>query len=205
MKKIVLSIAAAATMSSLASAGGDITPVVTPSADVSGVYFGLGLSYAKQNWDYTDYTNRNDSVDGDYEFNAGMLQLGYQYNKYIGIEGRYTYNFNEVKIDDFSAELSSYNIGVYLKPQYTFGNVTAYALLGYGWTHFELGIDGDSIDDTHGGFQWGVGAAFALSEHTSVFVDYTQLADGVVPLEGEDGKFELDKYYTINVGMTYKF
>ena len=211
MKKILLSMVAAAAVSGTAMAGGDITPA--PVNDVSGVYFGLGLSYANMDIDGYDSTGVK-QLTADTDANAGMLQLGYRYNEWLGLEARYTYQFISSDVTTsgptFKIDESINNIGVYLKPQYTFGNITAYALLGYGWTAADLkvtfGGNDYEWDDSHGGFQWGVGAAFALSEHTSVFVDYTQLADGpTFEIPGGNGKVELNDVSTFNVGMTYKF
>jgi opacity protein-like surface antigen len=214
MKKIVLSMAAAMTMSSFAMAGGDLAPVPVVAPDESGIYFGIGYSYLKSDTssDLYQYGDLINSDEGEYSTNAGLFLLGYKYNRYLSFEGRYTYAFEKYDSDiddnlDYDFTLS--NLGLYVKPHYSFGDFTVYALVGYGWTMVEWETEGEDVDKTNGGFQWGLGASYALSEHTSIFIDYTAFADSDV-IEYDDGqntieKDEITDIYTINVGMTYKF
>jgi len=220
MKKIVLSLATVAAMSSFAVAGGDIAPAPVAQPDNSGIYLGIG--YAAASVDFSNFAAENgdrDEWDGgvDTDASAGLFIVGYQYNEYLSFEARWTHyttkaDFYDSDDDDLDLELSIDNIGLYLKPQYTFGNVTAYALIGYGWTRMNLDLDemnngSAEFDDTQGAFQWGAGASFALSEHTNIFVDYTSLGNGLDYSDSFDGtevSFDADAY-TINVGITYRF
>lgn len=219
MKKVVLSITAAAALSSFAIAGGDIAPTPVAEPDNSGFYFGLGYSFAKTTASKSiDLLQGELDIDAELEhkYNAGLVLVGYQYNEYIGVEGRFTSNFSEYDLD-FS--VNSYNghindligtktnnIAVYLKPQYTFGNVTAYGLLGYGWTKVEGELLDHEVSDTHGAFQWGLGASFALSEHTSIFADYVHVSEETFTFEALGLSTDVDiKSDYFNVGMTYKF
>ena len=212
MKKIGLSVIAALSLGSFALAGGDLAPAPVMEPDNSGIYFGIGYSYLKTDYNtaYYDGGQHFDDDNGEYSSNAGLFVLGYQYNQYLAFEGRYTYKFDkfESHTNNESGEYTLSNLGLYLKPQYSIGDFSLYALVGYGWTMVEEEDDELDIDETKGGFQWGVGAAYALSEHTSVFVDYTQLADSDELKYLDNGDGWIDKFedlYTINVGMTYKF
>jgi|GEM_PF-1840952 len=222
MKKIVLSMAAAATLGSFAMAGGDVTPP-PPAADVSGIYFGMGFAY--NNIDVDDITVAGTNT-GDLESDNGssLWIAGYQYNEWLSFEGRLTYDFNDFEFNGApglgiaNLNVSLTNIGLYAKPHYTFGDFTAYALLGFGWTVLEVEASAPGatpFDDsfTEVDIQWGAGLSYALSEHTSVFVDYTQFYSGsgfddieaqISAAFGTPVRFDVDTY-AFNVGMTYKF
>jgi outer membrane immunogenic protein len=217
MKKVVLSITAAAALSTFAMAGGDIAPAPVATPDNSGFYFGIGYSAASFNMSNFSYKGQvdPDNPKADTDISAGLFQAGYQINEYLSIEGRWTHYLTDVKYSDNNnngeLDLSLDNIGLYLKPQYSFGNITAYALIGYGWTRADgtltMGNDSVNFSDTDGDFQWGLGAAFHLSDHTSIFADYTYLHNGSKfedTINGDKVGFDGD-LYTFNIGMTYKF
>lgn len=238
MKRFTLSLAAVLAMGTFAVAGGDIAPVEpmveveapAPASD-SGFYIGGAYSYAKYSADfvgdgYDDGYYWDESGEYDEDYNALMIQAGYQINKYFAIEGRFwtsigdgdrsvkgsryydydgSYTFNEsgsVEDGDFTA------YGIYVKPMYPVTDaLTLYGLLGYG--NVTIGdVDGDWLDDND--FHWGAGASYALTENLSVFADYVHLASGTQEFYEEgDGWYEhyVNDYdvYTVNVGLTYKF
>lgn len=245
MKNFTVSVAAALAMSTFAVAGGDIAPVepmieeVAPVADDSGFY--IGGAYSKVNtsydWSQAQYEvglppyyggwNGNDELDS----SAFMLQIGYQFNKYLAVEGRYWNNltssegnerFFDSNYDGWENNWESMEAyGIYLKPMYPVTNAfTVYGLVGYGTVQAgdTSSYGGESWDDTiadESAFQWGVGASYALAENISLFVDYVQLlsdGDGHYNIEGNEGP---DFTYgwetmnvdvsTINFGLTYKF
>jgi len=204
MKKLTLSIAAVMAMGTFAIAGGDIAPVEEPMVEVaapvideSGFYLGLGYSYMKLTID-------DGYSEGDYTGNAITALAGYNFNKYIAVEGRYSVVLGDITEDwrgerDIDGELS--NIALYLKPMYPIGGLTLYGLLGYGQVTF----DHESWEgDKESGFQWGLGASYAVNDNIGAFVDYTRLYDD----EGFSGCFcviENVVVDSINVGVTYKF
>ncbi len=219
MKKLTLSIAAIAAMGTFAVAGGDIAPVVeepvAPVVDVSGFYMGIG--YAASSADFDNFVIGGAAQDANLETDesAGVFIAGYQYNEYLSFEARWTHYLTEgdlsVGTNTISFDVDGDNIGLYIKPQYSFNNITAYGLLGYGWTDYKasLSIGGTDykVSDVDGDFQWGLGLSYALSEHTSIFVDYTQLHNGGSfsdTVSGTPVSFDSD-LSTWNFGMTYKF
>jgi len=180
MKKIALSIVTALTMTSVAFAGGDIAPV-EPEVSVPEVvstpgsfYVGLGYSYVT-----VDYTTGDDSAD------SVLLLAGYNFNNYIGVEGRYTFE-NSDKVS---------NAGIYLKGMLPVTDAFGlYALAGYGKTDIET--------FSESGFQYGIGANYALTENIGLFVDYVRMYDD----NGFDGATDLDVTVdAVSVGATYKF
>jgi len=202
MKKTTLSLVSILTLSGLAFAGGDIAPV-EPVVEAPVViepgpfYLGLGIGDAAVN---DDFTNE--------EFSATtiMLQAGYQYNAYVAVEGRYTLAVNTdydpgntgASSSGYDGDFSSW--GLYVKPMYPIGDFSLYALLGYGGVMLDDLAGGDAYED---GFQWGLGAGYAVSEQFTVFVDYVSLYDDT----GFDYRAQLDDVDsdTWTVGMSYKF
>lgn len=200
MKKFTLSVVAALAMGTFAIAGGDIAPVEpiveTPMVEesTSSFYVGLGYSYMNMNIDsYTTGTTIKNRVptpvsapEEDHNGDAVLLLAGYNFNEYVGMEARYA---------GFTDCLE--NTAIYLKPMYPFGGVAVYGLLGYGEATYD---NGTSYSES--GFQWGLGAGYAVTENIGVFVDYTNLYDD----SGFDGGTTADVTVdSVNVGVTYKF
>ena len=208
MKKGLLSISAVLALNSVLFAGGNIAPVVpvvppVVEEDHSDWYVGLGLVYGRTY--STDSGWWDDSVDTQDETLAPVGIIGYNYNEYIGIEGRYSKTMWERNYSDVTTW------SIFLKPQYRFrendrnedgyddGYFTVYGLLGFGNSNVE-GTDGDNdqgawasdigrelMDET--GFQWGFGFSYTFVDYDqekdvrkntwTIFVDYTMTADDV--------------------------
>ncbi len=201
MKKTIISLAAA---SAMAIAGGDIVPVepvvetpVPVMVEQSPFYLGFGVGQAKLN---------DDDTSEEFKSTTLMLQAGYQYNEYLALEGRYTFGFNmdydsgktSNLINDYNGDFSSW--GLYVKPMYPIGDFSLYALLGYGGLMLDDLAAGDAYES---GFQWGLGAGYAISEKYTVFVDYVALYDDT----GFDYRARLDDIDsdTWTFGVSYKF
>jgi len=185
MKRTTLSMTAMLAFTCMGYAGGNevvtetIPVVVEPHTDTSAFYVGLGVS---------KMSLRNEFSDEEFSSLAVMLQIGYQINEYLAVEGRYTRNVGDLEYDhgktanpnydDYPADFS--NMGIYLKPMYGADSFNVYALLGYGQTeltNIPLGGVGISADRAESGFQWGLGASYDVTESTSLFVDYVRLYD----------------------------
>ena len=201
MKKITFSLVSIAILCGVSYAGGDIEPVEVPVAapviDSSAFYLGLGIG---------DISINNDTTDEAFSATTLMLQAGYQYNEYIAVEGRYSFGFS-TDYDmgstygfpgGYNGDISSW--GIYVKPMYPIGDFAVYALLGYGGVMLDDLSGGDAYES---GFQWGLGASYAISETISVFADYVSLYDDT----GFDYAAQLDDLdsETWTFGMSYKF
>lgn len=212
MKKFTLSMAAVMTMSTFAIAGGDIAPVEpiveTPMVEEStgAFYVGLGYSLVELNnmWDDGFLYDEN------YEQDALTFIAGYNFNEYIGVEGRYMMAQGDADYhdriagseDDWSFDNNFKNIAVYLKPMLPINEFTLYGLVGYGETTYNY--EGYS-DITASGLQYGAGVSYEFYENLSVFVDYTVLAedDDIQDVDGDD-IWDVDgDAWTF--GLTYKF
>jgi len=204
MKKLTLSVIAVITMGTFAVAGGDIKnvePAVEPVAEVivnddSSFYVGGGYSYIR----WRDEQSNDDDIDIDGD--AFMLLAGYNFNKYIAVEGRYSKTVGDLSWEisdyEFDTEDTFSNIALYLKPMYPVGGLTLYGLLGYGKVTFDF-MDEDYSES---GFQWGLGTSYAVTDNLGVFIDYTRLYDDTdFDSIGADD-LVID---SINVGFTYKF
>ena len=239
MKRFTLSLAAVVAMGTFAIAGGDIEAPVEPVVEVeappavsdSGFYIGGAYSFVNSEMDYHAdeyhydelYYQWGGTYDRDYD--AFMLQAGYQFNQYVAVEGRYwnsitaersqdswyryvdqeTQNSREWSDGDFEAW------GIYVKPMYPVTEaLDVYALLGYGNVESDDQYWGDTALDEDG-FQWGLGASYGITENVSLFLDYVQLCDGVDDSRTEEsGDYDYvynweHSIYTVNLGLSYKF
>jgi len=175
-----------------------ISKVASVYQKESGLYLGFGMGQMQLTDNYSEEFFRTNPV---------MFQAGYQFNTYIAVEGRYTHSIT-VEYDggttsnpdsnDFPTDFT--NIGAYLKFIYPYTMVSPYLLLGYGETQL---TDIKGADRAEHGFQWGVGVSYALTEHLTVFIDYSQLYDGT-GFDGRAEKRSVDADMFI-VGVTYVF
>ena len=232
MKKLILSVTMIATMNSYVFAGGNIENeeiLVNDKITIvknAGFYFGAAYGMSKYTNDYiwndpanNEYNGKgNDKV----EYDSVMLQSGYQFNKYLSIEGRYwksvgnnndtwsenwqdryvnhQYNSGSQNLGD---ELEAW--GIYFKPMYPVTmSFTVYGLLGYGKT--TLSDDDENNWFNENNFQWGVGASYEFIDNFSFFVDYLKLHDGTHKIQDttyiEDDDESVDM---VNIGFSYQF
>ncbi len=227
MKSITISVVAAVAMSTLAFGGGGIAPVeqpvveevVTPAS--SGFYVGLGYSLAtigENGWYGEDYGQGEDYPEdiwsGEYEQDAITLIAGYDFNEYIGVEGRYMIGMGDAEWEDdvsgtFEEDISFTNVAIYLKPMLPMGDVTLYGLLGYGQTTYTWDAS-DAEDITASGFQYGAGVSVAVTKQISLFIDYVKFAED----DSQQTVIDDDPYFdyvtnvdghAITFGATYKF
>lgn len=145
-------------------AGGDIAPVavlpIEEVVDPNPFYVGVGLLWAGVSRDCSTPgcpdVRLKDSTWG------GIIRAGWEYNQYIGIEGRAL----NATIESDWGETTHY--GIFLKPQYPVSeNVNIYGLLGYG--HTEIDTDCTAIRDSfeYDGFSYGIGLEYDLSDTES--------------------------------------
>jgi len=199
MKKIVLSVSAVAAMASVVFAGGDIVePVaaVPVAEELSGFYAGLGITAVNTrdsdlSIEWFNSVERQDRL-GNFSFLAG-----YNFNKYVAVEGRYTTSFTH----DEDIEMDGWSL--FVKPQYPVNeDFSLYALLGYGGVTLEgskvLGI----VDVDDSGFQWGLGVDYMITENVSLFVDYTWLANDMDGAYAGGDQADVDAF---TVGVNYHF
>ncbi|MBD3791122.1 MAG: porin family protein [Campylobacterales bacterium] len=211
MKKVTLSLVAIISLSTFAVAGGDITPV-EPYVNVPEVktertgnfHLGLGYSYMNMNvenfnYDSLDYVG---SSDADITAHSVLFKGGYNFNEYFGLEGRYTMSVGDLTLDngqetDIDGDMS--NLGIYAKVMYpVMEELSVYGLLGYG----QVTVD-NGAELSESGFQWGIGAEYAVTENIGLFVDYVNMYNDT----GFDGELAGHDVMVdaISVGATYKF
>ncbi len=187
-----------------------VVPVVEKSS-ISPFYVGLGLVGANfyikcKNVDNCSYEDTTYGL---------MARVGYDYNQYIGIEARFLRTFWG-KGPQGGLPLEHY--GLYLKPQYPFGDrVNLYGLIGYGHTKNRGNGARLNYFTSKSGLSAGLGFEFDLSSSAedkvengaykrafdghanqnrglSVFVDYQRLLLKSSP--------DMD---TISIGLRYDF
>jgi len=204
MKTIKLSAIAALFTSTLAFAGGDLAPVQpyieTPSVVVeeapalTGLYAGLAYSCLHLTQDNPDETAT--------AWTGVSVNLGYNVNEYLAIEGRYTTSIGDMTYETWNIDedraWDMSNVGIYLKPQLNMGTFGVYGLIGYGQTTFDNGSS-YSVD----GFQYGAGLNVNATDNVQLFVDYRRLYD-----DSEFDGLVVDQDIAANswsVGMNYQF
>lgn len=200
MKKIALSVVTAVTISSLAFAGGDVAPVVAPVVidEVRPFYIGLGLS-AVSTRDSRTSLKFFDNKDGQEETGDVSAMVGYDFNPYIAIEGRY---MTSMWYED---SLNRNSWGIYAKPQYPVTDeFSVYVLLGYGGMRVNS-ISRSLIHVHDTGFQWGLGLSYAVSEHADVFFDYVDVANNMDSDIFDGVPFAEVDSDALTVGVTYNF
>lgn len=170
-------------------------------ADEHGLYLGLG--YASTNIDVTidGLSDRNQKI-LDSSTDSIILQAGYDFNAYFGIEGRYYINNSSLAYEYYlgntplSGTYEAESLTIYAKPQYNLGPITLYGLLGLSANNYTVtNLLGSSDNATL--FSWGGGAKFNVTQSLGLFADYTDLGT-------EDATVETG-LASWNVGFTYKF
>ncbi len=203
MRKGILSLVSILALSGVAYAGGDIAPVEEPVVapvivDNSAFYIGLGFGQASVDDDPSAEEITSTMI---------MLQAGYQYNEYVAVEGRVSYGFNSDYEPGITGNLSSdyneniFSWGIYMKPMYPITDAfDIYALLGYGGVQLGNLESGDAYES---GFQWGLGAQYAVTENIAVFADYVKLYDDT----GFDYRAQLEDVDSDawTLGVSYRF
>jgi len=204
MKKIILSMVSIMALSTNSYAGGDrelidVIPIEIPKTDTN-YYIGLGFSSMK----LLDINSEEN-----FQATSVMISAGYKIYDFLSIEGRYS---RSLKVDYFApkgstGDMSDYpsdftNIGIYLKPSYTYNSISAYALLGYG----EVRLTNMPLNDVaraEQSFQWGLGLSYKINDSFSIFADYVNLyqAKGF-DYRSVNSDIRVD---AITVGITYNF
>ncbi len=212
MKKLTL--LTSVLLTSSVFAGGNIAPIVEEPivqipeviVDESAFYLGLGYGVFNQTNESIAGTATEVTLDIDTLF----VQAGYQYNKYIAIEGRYWYGINDLTVGQTSIpdkeEPGDYSAwGIYLKPTYPIGDFNIYGLLGY--ASVELTADNNDYWDTDS-FSAGIGSQYTFENGISIFADYVVMGytDEFDSKIGTTTIIESDIVIsTINFGLNYSF
>jgi hypothetical protein len=162
-----------------------------------------------------------DALCGRFETSSGacsclgdvVAKLGYNFNKYIAVEGRLGYGVTEADHDGGGDSKIKENYGLYLKPQLPLGDkVALFGLLGYAKakvesTGGEVGSLVGTIDEASPSF--GLGLEFNVNDRWSVVAEGVRLlhgAENTYNVLGGGTKFEDDvNLDTYGLGVNYKF
>ena len=176
MKQILNNLLILGLVSTALNAGGkNFTPAETPVVPLIPVispnpfYIGVGLVESSISRDPCPCLNTTDDIE-DHRYGA-VLRVGWDYNQYIGLEGR------ALKTFDSSAFSETTHYGVYVKPQYhILDSVNLYVLLGYGKTIVDIDNGNISTEDSVSGFAYGIGFEYDFSKENSQG-EYTRVFD----------------------------
>ncbi len=136
-------------------------------------------------------------TDGQDRLGNVTFLAGYDYNAYIGLEGRYTTTItaqDAVKMQGWS---------LFIKPVYPVAEAfDIYGLLGYGGITMDPSSN-HFVDVSDNGFQWGLGIDYRFGKTVSAFFDYTSLAKDMDGLYWNGAhKIDADAF---TVGIRYAF
>ncbi len=201
MKKTITRIALSTVLISGALfAGKNVAPVeseVVPVANINPFYVGIGGVWALNSRECSCQSTRlkNNSL-------GFVGRIGYDFNKYIGVEARYL----KAKWNKNFAETTHY--GIYLKPQYYLGNdINIYGLIGYGHTNIHCTHNSVQRDYDKNGIALGLGFEYDLHAKNDgqgpdekgfgVWADYTNLLHNSGPSKIKANVF--------TAGVTYDF
>jgi len=186
---------------SVVMAGGSVPESMLShtQASVGGDYYYAGFGIGKI-W------VKDDASDEEIASAGLTVQVGYQYNPYIAIEGRLFYGIDTTYdpgstgnlANSYDGHLSGW--GVYLKPMLPMGRLSMYGLVGYGGLMLHDLEGGDAYEDS---FQWGAGLQYQVTKDVHVFVDYLKLYDD----KGFDYRATKDAVNATmwTVGLTIRF
>ena len=212
MKKFNLSLVAVLAMSTFAIAGGDIAPVEPvvvyeePVVEDKGFYLGLGYGWLSADREVNVAGTKISRGSDDYS--QIMLQLGYKFNSYVTLEGRYWGAIDDnTYIDRYDGIEKTVDVdawGIYVKPMYPVSDAfDIYALLGYAETDYSITNNVDVVSGKPDGFSWGLGVSYEFSNNFAVYIDYTSLYDDdTTNAQGWRVDEEID---VTTIGFSYRF
>ena len=200
MKNIVLSMMAVIAISSVGFADeynvNDASERENTPED-KGFYLGLAYSHLSHDIDHEGLT-----INFELDFYAVMFDVGYKFNPYIAVEGRYNLSLGDTALgdtyrDDRLAEADLSVLSFFVKPMYPIApEMDIYVLLGYSLINASYSVNATSLDE--GAFSWGAGASYDITEDFAIFAEYTRFYDDT--LSGFDHVVD-----SFNVGVNYKF
>ena len=134
---------------------------------------------------------------------GATLMAGYQINRYLAIEGRYTHSKSITYHKGKQAKsLSSHytDTALYAKIGYPVGSITPYALIGYGRNTITNLIGSDRTENA---IHYGAGVSIKATESLSLFADYVRVYQG----KGFDGRATTEHQHInlLSAGIIYKF
>ena len=177
-------------------------PPVVPAADVSGIYAGLGIVAAKYdtNCDCSCETSGTDKTAGI------MAKVGYDFNKYIGLEARGMLSNQKANGGEIK------HAGLFVKPMLPIGDATnLYGLVGLAKTTTTGSLRRTDVE----GLAFGAGLEYDISSDKKKDAKYDREFDGKGDQEKGLGLFvDYERLYfksdspdldAISAGVTYDF
>ena len=178
-------------------------------AGESGVFVGLGVGQSNIKLNSTDFNYLNTKDESDTAF---KIYGGYQFNKYLAVEGSY--------IDFGKATGSAINIKEkYKVTSYTLAAVGSLPLGSSGVSLLgKLGVSRNHVKDdytfktqsfrhtkTKTDVLWGVGAKYMVTNNVGIRLEYENLGNAGEPISNADTGTGRSKLALISAGVEWKF
>jgi opacity protein-like surface antigen len=122
------------------------------------------------------HLNTDFSQIGDDDLGAGMLKFGYNAHENLAIEVMAATGFSKAEIRAAKVELSR-AFGIYAKPKVSLGDAEIFVRLGYTDLKAKAKAYGESESSSDGGFSFGAGVSYSLTESVYAQVDYMRYYD----------------------------
>ncbi len=209
IKKSVLTVAvasAALAMSAAATAAGDSFF----NGEGAGFVVGAQGGYADTHWDDFSGNPGERSLVKDTGFTARGF-LGFDFNKYLGLEAGYTYLPKVTVTGDDSSEIKNYAVDLLAKLSVPVTNVfSVYAKAGGSYLDSKLEIEGtDSRTNSHIGPAFGVGAAYEVVPNLAIDLSWMRFSGQT----SQSNTPDTDHFYgdrqpspdVVLLGVSYKF
>jgi len=176
---------------------------IAPLASVLGAYIGLGLVAAQYDTNCNCTRTSKSGVDK----TAGLMtRIGYDFNKYVGLEGR------GIRTNWKSYGGKIKHAGLFLKPMYPVSDsINVYGLAGYAKTTTQGGLRRTDVN----GLAFGAGFEYDLSDDVKKDAKYGRTFDGQANQEKGLGLFmDYERLYyksgapdldALSAGITYDF
>lgn len=200
-KKLIVALAALG-VSAAAFAGGYVNkgavPVATSPAPVvaaSDAGFVVGV---QGGWANTHQANGADQLKGDDDGFAARGYVGYDFNKYLGLEAGYTYLPKTTF--DVGGDVKNYAVDLLAKISYPVNNAfSVFAKAGAGYVNQKQEAAGVSQTNDSVVPAFGVGAAYQIMPNLAIDASWLRYSGNY---DATDGVTNVD---FASVGLSYKF
>lgn len=149
--------------------------------------FYVGGLYSFVNLDF-------DEIDETIEPKALALQAGWNFSKFLAVEGRLGFDAGSDEIAGIDVKVENYFSGL-LRGTVPFNDTfSVYGLIGFTSGKLEVSDADESVSDTDSGFSYGVGAEMTFAGRHGISLEWARL----IPGDGYDAD-------AVSVGYRYRF
>jgi len=165
------------------------------SSFLNNLYFGIGFGDYK-----VSVANSNE----DLKKSTTTLIAGYNVNRYVAIEGRYSFSLGNSTLyvlqNTKPTKTKFSNLSIFTKLSYPIDTFKPYLLIGYGKTKLTNIVKSNRVEYS---IEYGIGANYVLNNNLELFTEYVRLYNH----KGFDGRAKSSKVKIslFSAGIKYNF